>query len=519
MDKHFLYLRERLKRRRYEAKKIRKKWLGFGTGFKAVSKYLFIVLQLAVLAVAYAALAYFYPTFFYICVALTAVTCLGVIIAEPDIQSKISWTALFIISFGSGFIIYVISRPYVCFFWHRAYFKKITERVGKIENGFTADEKDCSDTELYLQNGGFSTFTGTKLCYYSNARKIMDNMTARIDSAEKFVFIEFFIVADGVFLERLLSIFRKKTAQGVKIYMLYDDVGSAGVFSDFMKKQLKSAGVNLRVFHGVFSPFYFGLNYRDHRKIVVVDGKTGYIGGYNLIDDCANQSKMVGLWKDSGLRLDGAAVDGLTVQFIRQWQFATREKLDPSEFTGHFTPEDNASHITVYAGGLERKEYLCRGVYSSLIDGAKEKLYVMSPYLVPDTKIFKKLAKKAEEGVDVRIVLPGAPDYKFVYRVTKSNARRLMKKGVKIWFAEGAFVHSKIMLTENEATVSTVNLDMRAFYQEFDNGGLTNDKAVLAGIEEDFNAVFARCSQAEIKKINPFGALCNAFLRLFSPLM
>lgn len=519
MDKHFLYLRERLKRRRYEKLRIRKKWTGFGTGLKAVLKYLFIVLQIAVILVGYAVLAYYCPLFFYICLGLTAAACFGVIIFEPDVQSKISWTALFLVSFGSGAIIYFISRPYVCFFRHKVYFSKINKRVGKLQNGFTISKSEASDTERYLQDNGFQTFTGTELKYYSNARRIMDNMIARIDAAEKFVFIEFFIIADGVFLERLISIFRRKSAEGVKIYMLYDDIGSAGVFSDFIKKELKSAGVRIKAFNKIFSPFYFGLNYRDHRKVVVVDGKTGYIGGYNLIDDCANQSKLEGVWKDSGLRLDGAAVDGLSLQFIKQWRLATREKLDAAQFTGLFTPEENPSHITVYSGGPEADKYVCRGVYSSLINSAKERLYIMSPYLVPDSKLFGQIAKKAKEGVDVRIILPGAPDYKTIYRVTAANARRLMKKGVKVWYASGAFVHSKVMLTESQATVSTVNMDMRAFYQEFDNGGLTNDSRVLAEIEEDFNEIFSRNAQAEIKRVNPFGAIYTAILKLFSPLM
>ena len=519
MDKHFLYLRERLKKHRYEAKRIHKEWVGFGTGLKAVLSDLFIVFQLSVLGVIYSILAHEFPIFFYISVGLTALTMLAVLLFEPDVQSKISWTLLFLISFGSGFYIYILSRQWVCFFWHKVCFHNVKKRVGPIENDFTISAERCNDTEKYLQSFGFNTFAGTEVQYYSNARKIMDNLIARIDAAKKYVFLEFFIVADGVFLDRLISIFRRKCAEGVKIYMLYDDVGSAGVLSDFVKKQIRSAGVKLKSFHKLFFPFYFGLNYRDHRKIVVVDGQTGYLGGFNLIDDCANQRKMEGVWKDAGLRLDGAAVDELAVEFIRQWQFATHEKLDKKLFTGNFVPAVNSSRVTVYAGGPEINGYVCRGAYSSIINSAREKLYIMTPYLVPDSRLFKSLIKKAREGVDVRLVLPGVPDYRYIYRVTLSNARRLMKKGVKVWFASGVFVHSKVMLTESEAAVGSVNLDMRAFYQEFDNGAVITDGAALADIEKDFESTFSRNAQAEIKKINPASALINAILRLFSPLM
>lgn len=519
MDRHYFNLRERLKKRRYQRKRIHKEWVGFGTGLRAVALDLWIAFQLFLLAVAYSLLVHYVPVAFYVCLCLTAITLLRVVIFERDIQSKISWSVLFLLSFGGGFIIYILSRSQVCFAFHKRKYGNICKRVKPYEGGNDLSDAPKTAVESYLNGNGFRTYRDTEIKYYGNARQALDNMIARVDGAKKFVFIEFFIVADGVFLERLISIFRRKTAEGVKIFMTYDDVGCAGVFSEFVKGSIRDAGVKLKAFHPLFSPFYFGLNYRDHRKIVVVDGQTAYCGGYNLIDDCANQRIMEGVWKDSGVRVDGAAVDGFSLQFIKQWEFATGEKLDPREYLNNYTPVANAAKVIPYAGGPEMSGYICRGVYHKIISEAREKLFIMTPYLVPDSDTMKLLAKKAAEGVDVRLVLPGVPDYRYIYRITVANADKLIKKGVKVYYSGGEFVHSKVMLTENVAAVGSVNMDMRAFYQEFDNGVVTDDSGAMEQIASDFEWLFGRNEIAAVSKFNAFNAFVTGALRLISPLM
>jgi len=522
MDRSYFRLRKYLIQRRYEIKRIHKSWVGFGTGLCAVLSDLFIVAQLSLAVVLYALACWYVPVIFYICLGLTALTIAYVLIYEPDFQSKISWTLLLLISCGCGFFIYVFSRKSVCYGLKRHKFAKIADNMLPLVGTFKV--RGCSDVvrgdcEYLHRAGGFIPYTETDLKYFPYAKAAMDNIIARIDAAEKFVFLEFFILADGVYLDRLISVFRRKVAEGVEIRMLYDDVGSAGVLSSSAKKRIKLTGVKLKTFSRLFSPFYFGLNYRDHRKIVVVDGKTGFVGGFNMIDDCANQRKMEGIWKDCGLRLDGAAVDGLSLTFMRQWQFATHEKLDCNKYLDNFDRTFNKSTVVPYAGGPEIKEPLCRGLYLKIVENAREKLYMMSPYLVPDSVFMKAITDKAQAGVDVRLVLPGVPDYRYLYRVTQSNANKLLKCGVKIYYSSGEFVHSKVMLSEHCAAVGSVNLDMRAFYQEFDNGVYLDDKTTMEAIEKDFEEVFARGGQAGQAKQRWFSAAIAAFLRLFSPLM
>ena len=481
-----------------------------------------IVAQLLVLVFIYATLAYVFSAFYYVSIALTAFTAMYVFISERDGQIIASWMLLFILSFGCGYIVYILADKRVCYGYNRRRYAKINERSKSYVAKFsTADAPApvANDCEYIYNVSGYVPYRNTRLNYFANARDALNNIIEAVENAENFVFMEFFIVADGVLFDRLVSACRRKTAAGVKIYMLYDDVGCAGVFSGNAKKRLIDAGVNLKVFEKLFTLFSFGLNFRDHRKIVVIDGKIGYTGGFNFIDDCANMRKMQGIWKDSGVRLEGEGVDGLTLAFIRQWEFATKELLDYAEFTGKYEKFYNSSLVVPYAGGPEIREDLCRGVYANVIAGAQEKLYIMTPYLIPDGEILSQIKQKAQSGVDVRIVLPGVPDYNYIYRVTRSNAERLLKYGVKIYYSKSEFVHSKVMLTENCLTVGSVNMDMRAFYQEFDNGVYTNDEAAREQALSDFNTVFERNEPSDSVTRNPFTLLAACLLRIVSPLM
>lgn len=507
---------------RERPKCVHKKWVDFPTGLKALATDLFTAAQLAVLAALYAFFAWYFPIFLYVSIGLTVCAAVYVFITERDSQCKASWLFLFIISFGCGYIVYFLADKRVCYGFNRKRYSQIFNRslphIGayELQNASSAVSNDC---EYIYKSGGFVPYTGTDIKYFSDARKLFDNLIGRLEEAEDFIFLEYFIVSEGVLLERLIDVLKRKAAQGVEVRFLCDDVGCQGVLTSSTKKRIKAAGIKLKIFEKLFSLFSFGLNYRDHRKIIVIDGKTGYVGGCNIADECTNQRRMEGLWKDAGVRLDGAAVDGLSLTFLRQWEFSTKEKSDYERYLRKTEITQNTSNVVPYAGGPEIEECLCRGVYSNVISAAREKLYIMTPYLIPDSELFALIKTKAMSGVDVRIVLPSVPDYPFIYRVTRSNAEKLMEYGAKIYFIQGMFVHSKVMLTENCVTVGSVNMDMRAFYQEFDNGIYTDDKSAMADALDDFQKVFAANSQLTMAKHNIFSRFITALLRVVSPLM
>jgi len=523
MERYDLTLRElMLEKRREKPACVHKKWVTFSAGAKAFFTDLFIALQLAVLAFIYAFFAYVFPVFFYISVFLTLCSAVHVLVCERDGQIKSSWIFLFFISFGCGYIIYFLADRRICYGYDSKRFASISEKMKPYVPEYapnTASPAVKGDCEYMYKAGGLAPYSGTDLKYFDNAKSFFDNVLARLECAEKFIFIEFFIINEGVLLERFFSVLKRKVKEGVSVRILYDDVGCAGVLTSKTKKRFAEAGIKLKVFTGLFTLFGFGLNYRDHRKIIVVDGKTGYTGGCNISDNCINGYKMQGLWKDSGVRLDGSAVDGLSLQFMKMWEFAVKENLRYSDYLGLYEKTGNVSTVVPYAGGPELSEALCRGVYANAIAGAREKIYIMTPYFVPDGAFISQLKEKAMSGVDVRLVLPAVPDYNYIYRITKSNADKLIKYGVKVYYMNGAFVHGKVMLTENCTAVGSVNTDMRAFFQEFDNGVYTDDKQFMREVGGDFESVFANNTPHIYKKDGVINTLIASVLRIVSTLM
>lgn len=509
-------------RRSEKVKNIHKAWVDFPSGAKALLTDLFIVFQLALLAFLYAFFAIRFAIFFYISIALTVCTAVYVFACERDAQCKASWLFLFLVSFGCGYIVYILASKRVCYGYDRRRYAEIFNRSLSFRGEFAVRPKSAvvgNDCKYIFNAGGYIPYEGTDVEYFPDARPFFDSIISRLESAKAFIFLEFFVLSNSRLLDRILQILERKAAQGVDIKILYDDAGSQGVLNTPLKKRITGAGISLKAFAKLFAPFSFGLNFRDHRKIAIIDGKTGYVGGCNIADEYVNNVKMRGIWKDAGVRLEGAAVDGLSLTFLRQWEFATRESLPYENYLNKYEKTSNTAIVLPYAGGPEIEEALCRGVYSNVISGAAQKLYIMTPYLVPDSVMFSQLIAKAKSGVDVRIVLPEVPDYQFIYMVTKSNAERLLKYGVKIYYAKGLFVHSKVMLTENCVTVGSANLDMRSFYQEFDNGVYTDDKSCMEGVLKDFVQVFASNGPANPVKHNPFYNVATAILRIFSPLM
>lgn len=501
---------------------IKKIWVDRRTGLLGVGINAFVLFQAMLMMAVYVLLAVLFVPFFYLSLALTVVTAVGVLLCEKDGQSKASWLFVLLISCGSGYIIYFMADRRVCYGNAMRRFAEIRNRTAHYAGDFSVDNATravVNDCEYIYRTGGFVPYTNTRTRYFADGAEAFADILNRISHAQSFVFMEYFMVSDGTLLDELIEIFRDRCAAGVSVRLLYDDVGSAKTLTTATKNRIREAGVELEVFSKMFSPAHLGLNFRDHRKIVVVDGKTGFVAGCNLTDNCVNRNAMEGQWKDAGVRMDGAAVDGLSLCFMRQWEFATQKSLEFDRYLHRYEEHENTAHVVPYAGGPELGGALCRGVYSTVVTGARERLYIMSPYFIPDSGLFNQIRDKALSGVDVRLVLPSVPDYTFVHRVTCANAEKLMKCGAKVYYMEGFFVHAKVMLTENCVTVGSVNIDMRAFYQELDNGVYTDDPAVMEGALADFTDTFCKNPVQEAQEHGLWDKFVTAVCRLISPLL
>lgn len=425
---------------------------------------------------------------------VTLATCLYVLSSNKNSQSKAVWVMFLLIFFEFGYIIFYLSDEHIFFRKQKKRYDEIYQRVDSFQMGSDVSKYLPPDTRRdvdFLQNTGhFESYDGTDLTYFSSGTKLFDSVLETCKTAEKFIFMEYFIISDGALLSRFENIIKQKCSEGVEVRIIYDDMGSHRTFSRKTRKRLKGYGVKIYRFNQLISWFSFGLNYRDHRKMFIVDGKVGYVSGANFADEYINEKRMHGYWKDAGLKLEGSAVDGLTFSFLRQWEFVSKAVAEVSPYIGIAEKKANTSVVVPYADGLDYTQNIAKDTYANIISNSNQRLYIMTPYLITDDVIFNLIKNKALSGVDVRLVLPDVADKKAVYRVSRNNAEKLAQYGVKLYTMNHSFVHSKVVLTENAAIVGSINFDLRSFYQQFENAVYFNDRAVMKEILNDFDETF-----------------------------
>lgn len=493
----------------------------FGT-LKVAVVAILVLLQLAIQIGLYGIFATASWVYSLIALALSIISCIFLLSSNRSTTSKAVWMFLILLLYQIGFILYIITNDKVFFRRPRKRFKEVFAWAEPQRPEYStpeiSDQRLKEDCEYLKRVGGFTPFTATQAKYFPSGGKLFDDVLEKISKAEKFVFIEFFIISDGVLLERFIKLLSEKVKAGVDVRIIYDDLGSRS-FTRKTRRRIKKCGIKLMTFNKLIPMVNVVLNIRDHRKIIVVDGKYAYTGGANIADEYTNESRLYGYWKDEGIRVAGEAVDGFTLMFLRQWDFLTRKLSNYGQFFKLYEQQKNNSVCVPFSCGLDRDVYVGKELYLNVIAKAQERLYLMTPYLVPDDAIFNMLCNKAQSGCDVRVVLPEIPDKPYVYAVSLDFAARLEEKGVKILLMRDSFVHSKVLLTDYCAIVGSINIDMRSFYQQFESALYTGDKQTLREVGEDFEKTFAECERLTKKKNNAKNRLLALLLKVVSPLM
>lgn len=384
-------------------------------------------------------------------------------------------------------------------------------------------------TSAYLEKQAQSpAYTDGKIFYYADGATLYAAMLSAVQSAEKFVLVEYFIIQRGKMWDELLKILLEKAAVGVQIRILYDDFGSIKTLPAGYAQEVESLHENVRcmAFNRVTPALAFRLNYRDHRKMLVVDGKTAFTGGVNLADEYIGEKRRFGYWKDSGVQVQGRAACEFTQEFLCLWNAlsAQAENIDFYLQTEETPPEKARKDFFVqpYADSPLDEKQIGLGAYAGLIQQAKKSVWIFTPYLVLDEYLRGALCHAAKRGVDVRIVTPGVPDKKTVFRLTRANYFPLLKAGVKIYEYTYGFLHAKSVLCDGErAIVGTVNFDYRSLYHHFENAVYFSERAAVAALELDYTQTFAQsklCTEEDVK-IGFFGRLWDGVLKIFETLL
>ena len=361
--------------------------------------------------------------------------------------------------------------------------------------------------------------------YFPSGEEFWGALKEELFKAEKFIFMEYFIIERGVMWNEILDILLKKVKDGVEVRVIYDDVGSVAKLPMNYNRKLRKLGIKCVKFNP-FRPIVSGIhNNRDHRKITVIDGKVGFIGGANLADEYINVTSPFGHWKDSAVRLRGEAVKSLTLMFLTSYQLQTCAVEDIRGYIPQdFEIYEGGGYVQPYLDGPAPayKHHIGENVYINLINSAQKYLYITTPYLIIDHELQTALRSAALRGVDVRIITPHIPDKKLVFNITRSNYKPLMECGVKIYEYGPGFVHAKNFLADDTVgVVGTVNLDYRSLTHHYECAVWMCKVPAIAQLKEDFVKTFEECILQDEKtiKMGFFKRLVCVVARIFTPLL
>lgn len=378
----------------------------------------------------------------------------------------------------------------------------------------------------YLRNhAGFPAYAQTETKYLSPGEEKHRCLLRELEKAETYIFLEYFIIEEGVFWDSVLEVLKRKAGQGVKVRILYDDIGCFLLLPKDYDRKLEAMGIECRVFNP-FKPMLTTVqNNRDHRKIAVIDGKTAFTGGINLADEYINEVEKFGHWKDAAVILHGKAAWSFTLMFLQMWELSTGVDEDYSQYDPWKTEPCGVTangFVQPYADSPMDTENVGEHVYLHIINNAKGYVYITTPYLIIDETMMSALCLAAKSGVDVRILTPHIWDKRLVHIVTRSHYRELLDAGVKIYEYTKGFVHSKTFVSDDAiATVGSANLDYRSLYLSFECGTVMYGTQAVTELKQDYLTMLEQCTQIgpDDCKVGPVKRIVQDILRLFAPLM
>lgn len=391
---------------------------------------------------------------------------------------------------------------------------------------------DANATSQYIESAsGAGIYGNTEVKYYPVGDDAFPDMISALRKAKHYIFMEYFIVAPGYMWDMILRVLEQKVNEGVDVRFIYDDFGNLGTLPPKYYEVLREKGIKCFAFRPLKPLVDVRLNNRDHRKICVIDGHTGFTGGINLADEYINKIERFGHWKDNVIRLRGKAVYSLTLTFLGTWKSFYEKDFSIDAY--HYSPEtyvkemDFLGHQSGYVQPYSQIPFdyasLGQNVYLSILARAKKYVYIMTPYLVLGSEMRNALRNAAMHGVDVRIITPHIPDKKTVFGLTRSNYRELLVAGVRIYEYTPGFIHSKTFLSDDEvATVGTINLDFRSLYLHMENGVYLIGGSAIPAMRKDFDETFAKSEEItkeSYRKLLRRNRAKWAFLRLIAPLM
>lgn len=370
-------------------------------------------------------------------------------------------------------------------------------------------------------NGHYPPHQHTDVKYYPLGELMFADMIKDLAQAEKFIFFEYFIVGEGKMWQQMKAVMIEKARKGVDVRVMYDDFGSLMVLPKDFKKELSEAGIQVIPFNPLVPFLALGMNNRDHRKILIIDGNIGYNGGINIADEYINEINRYGHWKDTGVRLQGDAVLNLTSMFLSVWHAYDEREINLKAYSSEISAESKGI-VQPFSDNPLDEEFRSETIYMDILWQAKEYVYIFTPYLVIDHEMYVALTSAAKRGVDVRLLIPKVSDQKLVADLAESYYRQLLEGGVRIYRYSPGFIHAKSYVSDDRiAVIGTINMDYRSLYLHFECGTFMIDTDAVSELKQDALDSFAVSEEVFLSdlRFRFFRRIYHSLLRIISPLV
>lgn len=463
---------------------------------------------------------------------LSVIVGLYLINSDIDPTAKITWliVILMVPVLGTLLLLYVQLDV-----GHRAIKNLATSAIDSTREALPQDPAVLADLEArspetaalarYISRSGcYPVFRDTEATYLPLGEDFFAALLTALEGAEHFIFLEYFIVSEGHMWGQVLDILARKARAGVEVRVLYDGTCEFTTLPRTYPRLLRALGIRCQVFSPATPFLSTHYNYRDHRKIAVIDGHTAFTGGINLADEYINQKERFGHWKDTAVRLRGEAVRSFTLMFLQLWDLTERTR-DYAHYLAFptYPPRNTKGFVIPYADCPLDHDKVGERVYMDILNRAQRYVHIMSPYLILDGEMETALTYAAERGVDVALILPGIPDKKTPYGLALTHYPALLKAGVRIYEYTPGFVHAKVFVSDDcKAVVGTINMDYRSFYHHFECAAYLYEAGCIPDIERDFQATLEQCRPVTWKTLRrePLRRRATGFLyKAIAPLL
>lgn len=472
------------------------------------------------------------PYIFGTLLVFTIIMVIHIINSEHNTNVKMTWSILIMLLPGFGGFLYIFIQQDV---GHRAIKKRLQTIIKESERELIIQEKLM--IELKIKNkglynlstytektGGYPVYEGGRIKYFPLGEDAFEEMLIQLEKAKKFIFLEYFIIDEGNMWGQILKILSDKVKEGVEVRLMYDGTCEFTLLPHSYPKEIEKLGIKCKVFAPIRPFLSTHYNYRDHRKILVIDGNVAFTGGINLADEYINEKEVYGHWKDNAIMVEGESVDSFALMFLQMWNINERDRSYITDlYRSKPLNKIEKGYVLPFGDSPLDNDKVGQMIYMDMLNRAEDYVYIMTPYLILDGEMVTSLQFAAKRGIDVKIIMPHIPDKKIVFAQSRSHYKELIKAGVKIYEYTPGFIHSKVFVSDSiKAVVGTINLDYRSLYHHFECGLYMEGVSSIKDIERDFNETLNQCHKVtleDIKKYNIFMTMVGRVLKLFAPLM